>query len=231
MAQDDREGRIRRAQLAREEARATIDEQTTTLADIDEKAIQIFRVNLILAGVLVSGVSIAVQSDNASTTTLLNPFTKFGAALLFSSTVLAAVTYTSSREEIGISGEDITDRILETRFDYDLVEEALAEEYSTWISKNYRVNTQNALLFTLTLLTAVMAICYLFTGAVQIYRQPLPWYTNVFLVAVFLVVAKFSGLYGQVKRWNDLTNPRGRLGDWLRQCGWRVRHPVQTLRG
>jgi hypothetical protein len=100
MAQDDQEDRIRRAQLARHEARATIDEQTSTLADIDEKAIQIFRVNLILAGVLVSGVSIAVQSDSASAATLLNSFTRFGAVLLFVSTVLAAVTYTSSREEI-----------------------------------------------------------------------------------------------------------------------------------
>lgn len=219
-----RRDRIRRAELARKEARETITEQSKTLTDIDEKAIQIFRANVVLAGIIVSGLSIAVNSESPSTTAFLNPFTKFGAVLLFLATILASVTYTSTNEAIGVNPEDITERILEHRFDYDLVEEALAEEYSRWIAKNYRSNVQNALLFSLTLVTTVMAICYFFIGAVEIYRSSLPWYTNVGSLALFGFVAKLSGLWGQLDRWATETNPRDRFEAWCRR--WWSRLPL-----
>lgn len=212
MTDDDR---IRRAKLARQEARETINEQARTVTDIDEKAIQIFRVNIVLAGILVSGLSIAVQSSNASTTSLLNPFTKFGAVLLFVATVLSSITYTSTNQQIGVSSDDITHRILNMDYDYDLVELGLAEEYSDWIASNYESNVQNALLFTVTLLTTVMAICYFFLGAVEIYRESLPWYTNVGAAVLFVIVAKLGGLLGQLNRWVRATNPRKRVCQWL----------------
>lgn len=212
------EDRVRRAKLAREEARETIKEQAATLSDIDEKAMQIFRANVVLAGILVSGISIAVQSNDASTTAILNPFTKFGAVLLFTATVLSSVTYTSTSEEIGVSSDDITENILNRDYDYHLVEEGLAEEYSAWVAANYRSNVQNALLFTLTLLTTVMAICYFFVGAIEIYRDSLPWYTNIGLTGVFLIVAKMSGLRGQLQRWYRETSPEDRFLNWFRTC-------------
>lgn len=212
MAKKDR---VRRAQLAREEARETIDEQSQTLSDIDEKAMQIFRANVVLAGIIVSGISIAVNSDSATTTALLNPFTKFGAALLFTATVFAAITYTSTTEEIGVNADDITERILNDRFDYDLIEEALAEEYSVWIASNYRANTQNVLLFTVTLVATVMAIYYFFIGAIEIYRDPSPIYTNVGAVGLFLIVSKVSKFWEQLNRWRRRTNPRKRFHNWI----------------
>lgn len=212
MVEDDR---IRRAKLVREEARETINEQSATLSDIDEKAMQIFRVNVVLAGVLVSGVSITVQSNDATTAALVNPFTEFGGVLLFVATVLASVTYTSTNEEIGVSAADVTNRILNDEFDYDLVELGLAEAYGVWIANNYRVNAQNALLFTLMLLTTIMAICYLFIGAIGIYSDGLPWYSNVGAVVFLVAVAKLSGLWGQLNRWWNLTHPQKRFCNWL----------------
>lgn len=216
MAEEDR---VRRAKLVREEARETISEQSATLSDIDEKAIQIFRVNVVLAGVLVSGLSITVQSSNATTAGLVNPFTKFGSVLLFTATVLAAVTYTSTNEEIGVSAEDVTNRILDDEFDYDLVQLGLAEAYGVWIANNYRINARNALLFTLTLLTTIMAICYLFIGAIEVYNPGLPWYTNAGALVLFAVVAKLSKLRIQFERWWHLTSPQKRFSNWL--LGWR----------
>lgn len=212
MAEEDR---IRRAKLVREEARETISEQSATLSDIDEKAIQIFRVNIVLTGVLVSGISITVRSSDAATAALINPFAEFGGVLLFLATVLAAVTYTSTSEEIGVNAKDITNRILNDDFDYDLVQLGLAEAYSVWIANNYRVNARNALLFTLTLLTTIMAICYLFIGAIEIYAPGLPWYTNVGAITLFAVVTKLSGLRGQLQRWWYLTSPQKRFCNWL----------------
>lgn len=226
MADDDR---IRRAELAREEARETINEQATTLADIDEKAIQIFRVNVVLAGIIVSGISIAVQSNATSTTALLNPFTKFGAVLLFAATILSSITYTSTNQQIGVSPDDITERILNTDYGYELIEEGLAEEYGNWIATNYQSNIQNALRFTLTLLTTVMAICYFFVGAVHFYRESLPWYTNVGALVLFIGIAKLSGLRGQFNRWCRVTKPRKRFYGWLN--AWKTQISYSTPNG
>lgn len=209
------EDRIRRAELVRKEGRETISEQSATLSDIDEKAIQIFRVNVVLAGVLVSALSITVESSNATTAALVNPFTKFGSVLLLAATVLASVTYTSTNEKIGVNAADITNRILNDEFDYDLVQLGLAEEYGVWIANNYRVNARNALLITLTLVTTIMAICYLFVGAIEVYATELPWYTNLGGVALFVVVAKLSGLWGQLERWWYLTDSQKRFREWL----------------
>lgn len=210
------EDRIRRAELGREEGRKTLNEQSATLSDIDEKAIQIFRVNVVLTGVLVSGLSITVQSNNATTASLVNSYTEFGGVLLFAATVLATVTYTSTNEEIGVNAADIKNRILNDEFDYDLVQLGLAEEYSAWIANNYQVNARNALLFTLTLLSTIMAICYFFLGAVEIYTDGLPWYSNVGAIALFAIVAKLSRLRVQFEQWWRLANPDEQFYDWLR---------------
>ena len=226
MSDDDR---IKKAKLAREEARETLREQSATLSDIDEKAMQIFRVNVVLSGIIVSGVSITVQANDTATTAILNPFTKFGSVLLFVATVLSSATYTSTSEEIGVSSDDITGNILNEKYEYTLIEESLAEEYSSWISQNYRSNVQNALLFTTTLLATVMAICYFFLGAIEIYRDSLPWYTNVGAVAVFFVISKISGLKGQLERWRRETNPRKRFLGWLRNLYFRL-YPDRVIK-
>lgn len=216
MRDKDHENRVRRAQLARAEARMTIDEQTAKLSGINEKAIQIFRVHVVLTGILVSSISISVRLQTATASAVLNPFTEFGVGLLFISIVLSALTYTSTHGEIGVSPDDVTERILEERFDYDLVEEGLAEAYSAWIGENYRANTQNALLFTLTLLATVMAICYLFFGAIEVYSTSLPWYANLLSLTLLAVVGKSSGLPGQLRRWQRLATPRQRFRAWFK---------------
>lgn len=216
MSTEDRNDRIRRAQLARAEARETIDEQTAKLSDIDEKAMQVFRVNIVVIGILVSGISISVRLNPATTSALSNPFTEFGVVLLFASTVLASVTYTSTRGEIGVSPDDVTERILQQRFDYDLIEEGLAEAYSAWIRENHRANTGNAFLFTLTLLATIMGIAYLFLGVIDVYSSSLPWYANLWSLALLAIAGRLSGLRGQFRRWRDVTNPRARFRSWVR---------------
>ncbi|WP_276300331.1 hypothetical protein [Halorussus lipolyticus] len=211
------EDRVRRAQLARTEARETIAEQTAKLSDINEKAVQIFRLNIVVVGILISGISLSIRSEVVTASALSNPFIEFGVGLLFSSIVFASVTYTSTRGEIGVNPDDVTDRILEDRFDYDLVEEGLAEAYATWIQENYRANTKNALLFTLTLLTTVTGICYLLLGAVEVYTAPLPWHTNLWGLTLFVLLGKLSGLPGQLRRWRKMANPENSIRSWSKR--------------
>jgi len=49
--------------LAREELRTTFDYQVERVQEIDEKAIEILKANLLLIGLVVTGGSIVVQTD------------------------------------------------------------------------------------------------------------------------------------------------------------------------
>jgi hypothetical protein len=213
---DEYEERIARARLARQEARQTISAQSDTLSDIDEKAIQMFRINLVVASILVTGLSIAVSSDAVSSRVLITPYTVTGSILLFGSIILSATTYTSTAERIGIAKGAIDGSILNQRYDYDLVEEEIALKYGQMIRYNFKKNATNALLFTLTLLVAVGAICYLTIGIVDIYDSGLIRPSvNVFIVSFFVLFGKISGLYGTFHRWWELTNPLSRLESWF----------------
>lgn len=224
LPEDEYEERVERARLARTEARQTIDEQTQTLSDIDEKAIQIFRINLVIASILMTGLSISVSNDNSTYDSLITPYTIAGSVLLFLSIILASVTYTSTSERIGIAKDTIEDSILNQEYDYDLVEEEIALAYGTMIRYNYKKNASNALLFTLTLLTAVTAISYLAIGIVDIYNS-VHYSINIVMVVFLIVFGKVSGLYGTIKRWRELTDPFTRFQNWVtdwwkRIMGW-----------
>lgn len=213
--EDEYEERVRRARLARQEARETIDEQTETLSDIDEKAIQIFRANIILATILVSTVSVAISFESGSPGMLLTPYTKTAACLLFVSTIVAAITYTSTSVRIGVSKTDISNRVLDLKYDYDLVEEGIASEYGEWIQYNYERNASNSLLFTISLLSVVASICYLIVGIIDIYSDELiTVHANVAVLLFFLVFGKLSGVYGQAVRWWNVTSPSNRFRNW-----------------
>lgn len=214
--EDEYEERVARARLAREEARQTIEEQSATLSDIDEKAIQIFRINLVVASILVTGLSIAVSAENVPAHTLITSYTATGSILLFSSIILSATTYTSTSEKIGIAKSAIDESILNQRYDYDLIEEEIALKYGQMIRYNFRKNASNALLFTLTLMVAVGAICYLTIGIVDIYRPRLiDPSTNLLIIGFFLLFGKTSGLYGTLHRWWELTDPFDRFRKWV----------------
>lgn len=216
------EERVARARLARREARQTIDEQSATLSDIDEKAIQIFRISLVVASILVTGLSIAVSAENVSGTALLTPYTIAGSTLLFAAIILSSVTYTSTSERIGIAKEAIDESILNQKYDYDLVEEEMALQYGQMIRYNYKKNASNALLFTLTLLVAVGAICYIAIGIVDIYDTGIVHPSiNIAIIVFFLFFGKISGLYGTAHRWWELTSPLDRFGSWIQQ--WKAR--------
>lgn len=222
------EERVARARLARQEARETVTEQTSTLSDIDEKAIQIFRINTVIASILVTGVSIAVSSDSATYTDLITGYTTTGALFLFTSILLAAITYTATAERIGINAETIGESILNQQYDYDLVEEEIALEYGKMIQKNYEKNASNVLLFTLTLITTVAAVCYLAIGLVDIYSASgVSPAINLVVVIFFVVFGKLSGLYGTTVRWWKLTDPDERLQAWI--ADWMEKLPVESV--
>jgi hypothetical protein len=158
-------------EISRQEAQRTLDNQFRTLSDIDDKAARILRINLILLGIVLTGISIATDSGSGAGSNqilpeLANQYTVSGVTLLVLSTAVAAITYTSSDFRGGMGGSDLRSILDNEYSDRDNLE-GLVESYSRWIDHNYRTNLRNAPLGTLTLLLLVYALAALALGTRQ----------------------------------------------------------------
>ncbi len=156
--------------VTREELRTTFDYQVARLQEIDTKAIEILKANLLLIGILVTGGSILVQTD-LEIAAFLNPFTVAGGLLLLGSTGLAAVTYTASDIRGGLDAEAIEAVITAQSSsaadgfdDGDDFDERLIRSYAEWIDYNARVTAVNDLLATVTVVSVFVAFVYVIAG-------------------------------------------------------------------
>ncbi|WP_232745108.1 hypothetical protein [Halorubrum aethiopicum] len=165
------------AATAREELRTTFTYQVERLREIDTKAIEILKANLVLIGIVVTGGSIVVQTE-FDLGGFLNPFTLAGGVLLLVSTGLAAVTYTASDLRGGLSIADV-DAVIAAEHRRTRSEESggdgvrdrppgfderLLRSYAEWIDYNARVTAVNDLLATVTVLLVFLAFVYVVAG-------------------------------------------------------------------
>jgi len=150
--------------LTREETRATFEYQVDRLQEIDAKAIEILKANLLLIGILVTAGSILIQTE-FDAGGFLNVFTGFGALLLFVSTGLAGVTYTSSNLRGGLDAGDI-ERIISrhTAESDEEFEKRLLRSYGRWIEYNAQVTAVNDMLASATVLLVITAFAYVIVG-------------------------------------------------------------------
>lgn len=161
------------AETSREELRTTFEYQVERLREIDTKAIEILKANLLLIGIVVTGGSIIVQTD-LNIGAFLNPFTVVGGVLLLASTGLAAVTYTASDLRGGLDISAVDEIVAhETAGDHSEppdrdagFEERLLRSYAEWIDYNARVTAVNDLLATVTVLLIFVAFVYVIGGVV-----------------------------------------------------------------
>ncbi|WP_245810882.1 hypothetical protein [Halorubrum halodurans] len=163
------------AATAREELRTTFTYQVERLREIDTKAIEILKANLVLIGIVVTGGSIVVQTE-FDLGGFLNPFTLAGGVLLLVSTGVAAVTYTASDLRGGLSVADVdaliaAERGRDASADGDEggstppgFDERLLRSYAEWIDYNARVTAVNDLLATVTVLLVFLAFVYVVAG-------------------------------------------------------------------
>jgi len=176
------------AAATREELRTTFDYQVERLREIDTKAIEILKANLLLIGILVTGGTILVQTD-LQVAAFINPFTITGGILLLASTGLAAVTYTASDIRGGLDPEAVEVAIADfarARVDQggadqgpdpravvdgneeprQQFEERLIRSYAEWIDYNARVTAVNDLLATVMVISVFVAFVYVLAGGV-----------------------------------------------------------------
>lgn len=189
----------------RAEARATVDAQRETLADIDTKASKILRLNIALVGILISVVSIATQLGSGSAAGVgtvepfLNSYTVTGIGALVLSTAFAAVTYTASELDVGVSSENLT-KLLNSDFQQQETEVLLIQNYIMRINFNRSTNVRNIPLIQITILLIVSAIISFALGLYHSIAGAVPawlWLSSVLLLAVVVLV---SGLSAQTRR-------------------------------
>ena len=170
--------------LAREELRLTFEAQIERIQEIDNKAIEILKANLLVMGVFVTGISILIQSGIA-VDAFVNLYTVFAGLLVLASTALAGVTYTSSNL-IGGVDETALDR---TGHAAGAFGEDLAESYSRWIAYNAEVTAVNDILITVTVLLVIDAFLFLVGGIAVAVLAPPQW----LVVVSFLIVTAIVG--------------------------------------
>ncbi len=156
-----------RFEMLRDELRMTFDYQVERLQEIDAKAIEILKANLLLIGLVVTGGSIIVQTD-LNIVPFVNLFTIAGGLLLLVSTGLAGVTYTASNLRGGIDADAVEVALESTRGgsdrEGDRFEVRLLRSYGRWIEYNARVTAVNDMFATITVLMVIVAFVYVVAG-------------------------------------------------------------------
>jgi hypothetical protein len=183
----------------RSEARETVDAQNETLTDIDTKASRILRLNILLIGVLVSALSIATQNGSSGggqmsgVEPFINVYTKAGTGSLVLSTAFAAMTYTASELDIGVSSENLT-TLLRADLSREDAEELLVKNYIVRINFNRSVNIRNIPLIQMTIFLVITAVALFSLGTYRAVVGPVPLFLLALTTGVLLGVVFVSGL-------------------------------------
>lgn len=150
--------------LTHEEMRITFEYQVRRLQEIDNKAVEILKANLLLIGILVTAGSVLFQTD-FDAATLLNVFTLTGGLLLFGSTGLAGVTYTASNLRGGLDVNAVERAIASDERGSDhSFQKQLLRSYGRWIEYNAQVTAVNDLLVTATVFLVIVSFAYVVAG-------------------------------------------------------------------
>lgn len=173
-----------------EEGRKTLDHQIASLRNIDDKAIRILRANILFIGLVLTSLSITVQSS-IDAFRFVNSHTIIGSLLLLCSCAMASMTSLVTEYEPGIGGQAIattTERTLSKKQLYT----HLANGYAGWIQYNESALQINSLLVTGTIILVINAIALLTSGAVI---GAIDWSRSsksvgvlVILIAVLLII-------------------------------------------
>jgi len=163
--------------LTREELRTTFEYQVRRLQEIDSKAIEILKANLLLIGLVVTGGSILVQTE-INIVPFLNLFSVTGLLLLLASTALAGITYVTSNLRGGF-GPEAVEAAIEARHGSDAdaaaFEDRTLRSYARWIEYNARITAVNDMFATITVLLVIVSFLYVVAGlAAGMLAPPLP---------------------------------------------------------
>lgn len=182
------------------EARETVEQQILALTDIDTKAIKILRVNVMVLGVLLSGLTFGAGSNSVVVSDFWNAYFGVGFVSLLVSSTTAALTYRATDFRVGLDSKNVQ-RVLEDDLRDEELLRALTRSYARWIDYNVGANVRNAPWITSTVLALVVALVYF---SLAVYQTVVANVSPVLLVTtnfVLIGVVYLSGFPTLVKQY------------------------------
>lgn len=183
----------------REEAQRTVDQQVATLNDIDTKASRILRINIVLLGLLVTGISYVSQADGVAVAAFDNPYFVGGVGGVVVSSALAGLTYSASEVDGGVGADNVA-TTLDSGVQSELFSEYLLQNYAMRVNFNRSTNVRNAPLITATILSLVAALGLIGLGSFRAFYGPVPHSWTVAFVLSTVAYARLAGLFGQTRK-------------------------------
>lgn len=194
------DGHVDALRVTCEEGRETLGEQIESLRRVDRKAIQILRVNILVIGAILTGLSIAVRSETA-VLRFVNVASVLGAGTLLLSSTGAAMTYVATSFESGIAPDAIRSASRDSLTEA-MIHRRLSNGYARWIEYNESALKMNGALLTLTILLLIDSIGLLsaggILGAMGVSRT---WYSAAASIVVLLVLAVLNFLTYKLDLW------------------------------
>lgn len=178
------------------EARETVNQQLKQISSHDTKSVGLFRANILLAGILLSGLAIVARTDAYGPGQFLNIWTRAGGAALFLSTLSAAMAYTSSSYEMGIASDIIEDVQNENYNDVEQLKDEIGDVYRQCLELNDLVSYFNGILITLSMILLLNSILLLLGGVVSVLNGWSSAFSdNMFLVSLIVIASADALIY------------------------------------
>lgn len=203
---DERSDESNPLAIGRKEARATLDHQIETLADVDTKASKVLRLNVALLSILLMGTSVLAKSPAYSVTEFLKPLSLVGVGSLLVSTAFAGLTYTSSEFQAGLGPEDLR-TVLNGTYNEERFREDLVESYADWIEFNDGTSLRNEPLITFTVVWAVYAVTFLTLGVLDVFLGTVPGHVVLLTITGLFAFTLSADVPSQLSRWREAVEP------------------------
>lgn len=166
MADEQAEYDVDSLRVTREEAKAVLDRQIETLNDIDDKAADTLRLNVLVLGVVLTVASIL--SSNEATPTVVrvvNEIAFAGAVASGFSMVGAVWAYTGTSYQTGVGRSDVRTALSRRPEETEWLA-ALLYSYTVWMKRNERANRQDGFALLLSHFFLLLSMGYYAGGVV-----------------------------------------------------------------
>lgn len=187
MADEQSEYDVESLRVTRDEAREALDHQIEALNDLDDKAAQTLRLNVLLLGVVLTVASVLVSSKTTPTIgRMANGPVVAGVAVSAVSMVMSIWVYTSRSYRVGTGPSDLHASLSEKPPEEELLT-ALLYNYATWMERNSRSNKRDGAALFVSHLCLLLAMGYYASGVVfGLYGLRANWWLSLLAGAVLM---------------------------------------------
>ena len=166
MADEGSEYDVESLRVTREEAREALDHQIAALSDIDDKAAQTLRLNVLLLGVVLTIASVLASSEATPPIgRIANGLVVAGAVVSAVSIVTSIWTYTSTSYRTGTGPSELRSLLSRKPPEEELLA-ALLYNYAAWMERNSRLNHREGVTLFVSHVSLFFSMGYYASGVV-----------------------------------------------------------------